>query len=358
MTQVADYPAAADLPRRPDPRSTPRRLGVFGSGGTGGGNAIMVAAGLDARIRRSSAQVPVVGRPRLAAPDAPRARVAGVPRVRQGGPRAARRSPASRDWCRRATGSWCPPRSARPPPSRATWTTACPSGPAGARAEAIFAYRPIDVVERIAPRALMLIAVEHDATTPEDHAYAMYERATGPKRLVIQTGTTHYAAYAQYRAIVNPRIVEWFRRYLVAGEVVIHEDADGHRHHLPVPAARSWTTTGRRGMTPVSTSSSAAAPWSQPRDASSRTSPSPTSASRRSWHPGTDAAGGARHRRHRQAPAAGRHRRPLAPPRAGLHPQGGHRHAPRPRVRRAASRPPSRCPTWIRRPTPRSGWRP
>jgi hypothetical protein len=92
-----------------------------------------------------------------------------------------------------------------------------------ASAEAIFAYRPIDVVDRIAPRALMLIAVEHDATTPEDHAYALYDRAGAPKRLVIQTGTTHYAAYAHYRDVVNPLIVEWFTRHLVAGEVLVHE---------------------------------------------------------------------------------------------------------------------------------------
>jgi hypothetical protein len=92
-----------------------------------------------------------------------------------------------------------------------------------ASAEAIFAYRPLDVVDRIAPRALMIICVENDATTPEDHAYALYERAGGPKRLVIQTGTTHYAAYEQYRDVVNPLIVEWFERHLVAGEVLVHE---------------------------------------------------------------------------------------------------------------------------------------
>jgi hypothetical protein len=92
-----------------------------------------------------------------------------------------------------------------------------------ASAEAIFAYRPIDVVDRISPRALMLIAVENDATTPEDHSYAMYERAGAPKRLVVQTGTTHYAAYAQYRDVVNPLIVEWFQRYLCSGEVLVHE---------------------------------------------------------------------------------------------------------------------------------------
>ena len=69
----------------------------------------------------------------------------------------------------------------------------------------------------------MLIAVENDATTPEDHAYALYERARGPKRLVVQTGTTHYAAYAQYRDVVCPLIVGWFQRHLVSGEIVVHE---------------------------------------------------------------------------------------------------------------------------------------
>jgi hypothetical protein len=107
-----------------------------------------------------------------------------------------------------------------------------------ASAEAIFAYRPIDVVDRIAPRALMLICVEGDATTPEDHAYAMYDRAAGPKRLVVQTGTTHYAAYAQYRDVVNPLIVEWFQRYVVGGEVHVHErPAEAEVLHLTRPAA-------------------------------------------------------------------------------------------------------------------------
>jgi hypothetical protein len=86
----------------------------------------------------------------------------------------------------------------------------------------------------------MLIAVERDATTPEDHAYALYERAGSPRRLVVQTGTTHYAAYAQYREVTNPLIVEWFTRFLVTGEVIVHEAADttGIRYlSRPAPAA-------------------------------------------------------------------------------------------------------------------------
>ena len=70
----------------------------------------------------------------------------------------------------------------------------------------------------------------------------MFERAGAPKRLVVQTGTTHYAAYAQYRDVVNPLIVEWFQRYLVAGEVIVeqHLGDDGivrlSRQAEPLPA--------------------------------------------------------------------------------------------------------------------------
>ncbi len=101
-----------------------------------------------------------------------------------------------------------------------------------ASAEAIFAYRPIDHVASIAPRASMFICVEGDATTPEDHSFALYEQAGAPKRLVLQTGTTHYGAYARYNAVVTPLIVEWFQRHLVGGAIRIDETAD--------PGAGSW----------------------------------------------------------------------------------------------------------------------
>jgi hypothetical protein len=97
-------------------------------------------------------------------------------------------------------------------------------------AEATLRYRPLDYVARLAPRALLLISVEHDAVTPEDHARALYDAAGDPRCLLVQTGTTHYAAYAQYRDLVNPRIVAWFARYLVSGDIEVHSSgvtADG-----------------------------------------------------------------------------------------------------------------------------------
>jgi uncharacterized protein len=199
-----------------------RRIGAFGSGGTGGGNAVM-ATGLDQRIRAVVSQVPVAdGRDWLHRMRPEHEWLEFLDRVEA-------------DRRRRTTSGRSELVSPRdgimvPTPERRTTTVKSdvdarvPSLVQLASADAILAYRPIDFVDRIAPRAAMFICVENDATTPEDHAAALYERAGAPKRLVIQTGTTHYAAYATYREIVTPLIVDWFTRHLVGGEVIVREN--------------------------------------------------------------------------------------------------------------------------------------
>jgi pimeloyl-ACP methyl ester carboxylesterase len=222
MTQVADYRAAVTWLHTRD-EIDPKRIGAFGSGGTGGGNAIYAGA-LDPRVKAVVSQVPIAdGRDWLHRMRRESEWLEFLEDIRQ----ARLRHVVSGE------PTLVPPREGImvPTPERRTTTIKAdvddkiPPFVELASAEAIFAYRPIDVIERIAPRAVMLIAVEGDATTPEDHAYALYERAGGPKRLVIQTGTTHYAAYAQYRDVVNPLIVEWFVRHLAGGEVLVHERA-------------------------------------------------------------------------------------------------------------------------------------
>lgn len=224
MTQVEDYRSAVTfLLTRAE--IDPARIGIFGSGGTGGGNAIY-AAGLDDRVKAVVSQVPVAdGRDWLHRMRREHEWLEFLERIRLD-----RISHA-------LTGQseMVPPRDGImvPTPERRTTTVKSdvdervPPQVQLASAEAIFAYRPIDVVDRIAPRAVMIIAVENDATTPEDHAFALYERAGGPKRLVLQTGTTHYAAYAQYQSVVNPMIVEWYVRHLVAGDVLVRDEPPG-----------------------------------------------------------------------------------------------------------------------------------
>ena len=221
MGQVADIRAGLDyLQARPE--IDPDRLGIFGSGGTGGGHAVVVAA-LDERIKAAVSQVPVAdGRDWLhrmrrehewvdflSALDDAKRRYASSGELDLVDPR---------DGIMVATPERAAAGVKKDVDSKSAQTTALIS------ADAIMAYRPVDLVERIAPRALMVIGVRDDAVTPEDHAVALYERAGGPKRLVVQTRTTHYTAYAQYRDLVNPLIVDWFRRHLVSGEVHVRED--------------------------------------------------------------------------------------------------------------------------------------
>ena len=222
--QVEDIRSAATyIAGRPEVDS--RRLGVFGSGGTGGGNALMAAA-LDDRFRAVVSQVPIAdGRDWLRRMRREHEWLTFVAQVRK-------------DQLTRAqtgVGELVSPRDGImvPTPERSTTNVKAdvddriPARVALASAAAIFEYRPIDVVDRISPRATLIICVENDATTPEDHSVALYARAGPPKQLVVQTGTTHYGAYAQYGDVVAPMIADWFTTYLVTGDIVVHGPAAG-----------------------------------------------------------------------------------------------------------------------------------
>jgi pimeloyl-ACP methyl ester carboxylesterase len=81
---------------------------------------------------------------------------------------------------------------------------------------------------------LMVVAVENDATTPTDHAVQIYEAAAGPKKLLLQRNTSHYAAYAKYADVVIPEMVAWFREHLhPLDDVVVVSD----NPRRPSPAA-------------------------------------------------------------------------------------------------------------------------
>ena len=101
--------------------------------------------------------------------------------------------------------------------------------------QGVIDYRPIDVASRV--RGLMIVAVDEDAVTPTDHAKALYDNGATPKKLVMQRGTTHYAAYKQYASEVIPMMVEWLRQLVVeagkparaAEEVIVGETQAAER---------------------------------------------------------------------------------------------------------------------------------
>jgi hypothetical protein len=83
-----------------------------------------------------------------------------------------------------------------------------------ASAEKTMEYRPIDVVDRIAPRALLLIGAEKDDLCKFEGYRDLYERAREPKKL-IGLPITHYEIYTPPWVEKSARLaVEWFDQYL------------------------------------------------------------------------------------------------------------------------------------------------
>lgn len=193
-------------------------IGVFGTGGTGGGNAVLLA-GADPRVRAAVSQVPVAdGRDWLH-------------RMRQEHEWLAYLADLDADRRERAKtgkGRLVHPREEImiPTPERKTTTVKAdvddriPSAVSLRSADEIMEYQPIVAATGLTT-PLLVIAVEDDATTPTDHAERLYEAAAGPKQFILQRHTTHYAAYDRYWTQVTPRIVDWLDTYVQPASVVV-----------------------------------------------------------------------------------------------------------------------------------------
>ena len=204
------------------PEIDPRRIGTYGIGGTGGGNAI-VAAAVDERVRCVAAQSVVAdGRDWL---HRMRREYEWVEYLR-------RVEADRRRWVTDGTGEKVNPREdlmVETPERR----NVAPKKDVDAKmptefylrsADDIMRYRPIDYVARLAPRAaLLMTSVQDDVVTPADHAFALYERAGAPKKLIHQTDTTHYRSYTENYPALMPLIVEWYDRYLKAASLEARE---------------------------------------------------------------------------------------------------------------------------------------
>jgi fermentation-respiration switch protein FrsA (DUF1100 family) len=76
-------------------------------------------------------------------------------------------------------------------------------------------FNPEWVVDKIAPRPLLLITTDDDRLVPPDESQALYAKAGEPKRLVTLKGWGHYEVYAG-RAFeeVMGETTAWFQQYL------------------------------------------------------------------------------------------------------------------------------------------------
>lgn len=196
------------------------KIGAFGSGGTGGGNSIMLAAH-DSRVSCAVSQVPVADgedwlhRMRheyqwldfLGALEEDRRQRVLTGESKMVHPREEIMVPSAE---RKKTNI------------KKDVDGRIPEAVMLRSAEAILQYKPIDVVQKVP--ALMVIGVEGDATTPTDHAVALYDKAVEPKKMIMQRHTTHYAAYEKYGDQVTPAIVEWFERHMTRGNLDIRSE--------------------------------------------------------------------------------------------------------------------------------------
>jgi uncharacterized protein len=201
----------------------PEAIGAYATGGTGGANVVVLAA-LEPRIRAVVSQVPVAdGRDWLH-----RMRTEWEWHEFLAAVEADRRERALH-----GTGREVEPREEimiQTPERRQTTfkkdvdrkvTAKVPL----ASVDAVLSYRPVDYAGQVRA-AVLVIAVEDDAVTPADHAEAIYAAVAGPKKLIVQRHTSHYAAYAQYAEQVIPEIVAWFERYLVPpGDFIVRSAA-------------------------------------------------------------------------------------------------------------------------------------
>ncbi|TMC30788.1 MAG: peptidase S15 [Chloroflexi bacterium] len=192
------------------------RGAIFGSGGTGGGNAILVAAA-EPDARATISQVPVAdGSDWLHRMRQEQEWVAFLAAVDED--RRARAATGKGTSVHPREGIMIETAERRATAVKADVDSRIPTSVPLASAQGILDYRPIDIASRV--RNLMVIAVADDAVTPTDHAERLYEAAPPPKRLVIQRDTTHYAAYKQYANEVIPLMVDWLEQHVLGDDDV------------------------------------------------------------------------------------------------------------------------------------------
>ena len=200
----------------------PDRIATYGSGGTGGGNAVYVAA-IDSRVKCCVSYLGVSsGRDWLHSMRREYEWVDYLKSIEED--RKKRVTHWLRRDCQRARGDHGrKPRSVKQPPLKKKLRIKIPDAMPLACAEAILEYSPIDVVHKISPRGALFIAVEGDAVTPEQQSFDLYEKAGEPKKLILYKKTTHYGIYNDYFDDVAANVIDWYNRHLKYHKVEITE---------------------------------------------------------------------------------------------------------------------------------------
>lgn len=189
------------------PELDPDRIGIFGLGGTGAGNAVYAAA------------------------ECPEVKAVVLQNVVAEGPEWFRRMRREYEWLEfkqrvasnrveaacSGTDVLVDPTEelmVATPARRAANMPTYGASFALSSAESLMAFRPVDAVARISPRALLIACITDDPVTPVEHALAVYEAAGGPKCLIRQTGVSTYEAYTANHDRLMTSFLDWYGTYL------------------------------------------------------------------------------------------------------------------------------------------------
>ena len=87
-----------------------------------------------------------------------------------------------------------------------------------ATAEKILGFKPIELVDRISPRAILYIVAEQDIVCPADQVIDMYKRTKEPKQLWVVPGVAHHYVYEEpYASQVWELTRDWLKAHLHLG---------------------------------------------------------------------------------------------------------------------------------------------
>jgi alpha/beta superfamily hydrolase len=200
----------------------PNRIATYGSGGTGGGNAVYVAA-IDPRVKCCVCYLGISnGRDWLHCMRREYEWVDYLKRLEEDRKRRVLTGEGEIVSAREEIMVATPERKATT--IKKEVEAKIPDAMPLQCAEAILEYSPEDVVHKISPRGALFIAVENDAVTPEEQSLRLYEKAGEPKKLILYKQTTHYGIYNDYFDDVAANVIDWYKRHLKYDRVEISEN--------------------------------------------------------------------------------------------------------------------------------------
>ena len=78
-------------------------------------------------------------------------------------------------------------------------------------------FHPEWIVDKIAPRPLLLVTTDDDRLVPPEESEALYAKAGEPKKLVVLKGYGHYEVYVEPAfSELMKETVDWFQQYIPA----------------------------------------------------------------------------------------------------------------------------------------------